>query len=191
LETLLRRFYVSLMLLLISGLICFSCVTNEEESDDSVKVLPELDFSFSDTFKTTFSIKTSKSDTIFLKQHFSGEGTELKPGTYYTRISPQDRDTLKQYFADLRFDQLDTLYDEGYEDGSTFKVCKSGHGVERCVRVHSHSAPPELQRLARFIVKAKQNWTCVPLDSNVHFVSEKGVDVSEPNVESVKFLPPE
>lgn len=75
LEALLKRLYFS-AILLISGSIYYSYANTD---DDSVKVLPELDFSFSDTFTTTFSIKTAGPDTVYLKQDLPSNDPELRP----------------------------------------------------------------------------------------------------------------
>lgn len=110
---------------------------------------------------------------------------------YYIIVNQQVKDKLWQYLDQIRFSQLDTLYDENIKDGGVFKLCTRIDGDYKCILVNSEHAPRELKQLAYDIVDARRNWMGKSIDTTIYFASEKYIHIPMQKVNLNDFLPPD
>jgi hypothetical protein len=150
--------------------------------DNSKKTLrhesfQSFDFTYDDVFSTCFSIKFLQSDTAFIRQHFASAFSDnLKSETsYYALLSKADRLTLDSFINTIPFDQYDTSYYEDYQDGIDYQFYIQKDKINKSIRVHSDSVPSVLKEFKNWIVEKKEKLQLLPIDTTIHFESEKYV----------------
>lgn len=117
---------------------------------------------------------------MFIRQHFASyfSDTPKSNTTYYAVLAKEDRIKLDSFIKATEFTNYDTLYYEDYVDGIDYQFYIENDSSERLVRVHTDSAPAQLNSLMNWIITTKEKLKICPLDSTIGFGSTKN------------FLPP-
>jgi hypothetical protein len=156
--------------------ILFTCltITGCDNLTKKETAFHEFDFSYDNTFETCFSIKFTKGDTVFVREHWNSEyDTKLKSKTNYTSIiKHSDRITLDSLIKSINFSKLDTVYYEDYSDGRQYKCYIKNQHIDKTVYVHSyHNVPAELDSLKHWIYDLKSNLKLKKIDTTLNFGS--------------------
>lgn len=136
-----------------------------------------IDFTYDDIFSTCFSIKYSRSDTAYIRQHFaySNSGNLKSNTSYFTLLSKTDRITLDSFINIIPFQSYDTSYYEDYQDGIDYQFYIQKDTINKYVRVHSDSVPSALSEFKNWIVNRKEQYHLYQVDTIIHFESAKYV----------------
>jgi hypothetical protein len=162
------------ILMVLIGCVQVSC--NEAvKSSQQKETNYDFDFSYNDVFTTSFSIKFTSSDTVYIRQYFAtiSSDTPRSNTTYFALLQSGDRLTLDSLITQVNFQSLDSSYFEPYVDGIDYQFYFNNYSVDKIMRVHSHNAPSELAKLKDWIVQTKANLKLYQLDSTINFVSVK------------------
>lgn len=123
----------------------------------------ELEFSYINTFKSSYSIKFTRSDTIYLLRYFP-----LPIKTFRGVLSSIERHKIDSFIQIIPFSQLDTLYFEPYEDGNYYQVYIKTDSLEKRILVHSHNnTPKSLSEFAVWLVEIEEGLKLSPVDTNI------------------------
>lgn len=134
----------------------------------------EFDFSFSNTFETSFSIKFTKGDTVFVREHWTSEfDTKLKSETNYVSVLKHtDRITLDSIIKSINFSKFDTIYYDDYKDGNDYSYYIKSQHVDKKIYVHCRdNAPAELDTFAYWIYHLKKSLKFQVIDTTLTFGS--------------------
>ena len=172
------------------GLTLISC-DNSKPIDKKV-MFNQFDFSYNDFFSTCFSIKFTKGDTVFIRQHWASAFSDsLKSNKSYRAIlSDSDRQRLDSFLTKMKFATYDTSYYESYEDGHYYEFFIKKDTLQKTVFVHSDSIPKELKDFGYWIVATKGKLTLVEIDTTLDFGSSKYFLPTYIPPPTIKFTPP-
>jgi hypothetical protein len=160
-----------LFFLLISSLFIWGC--KNEKPSMKKSSFKTFDFSYSDVFSTTFSIKFTSGDTVYINQHFAREDSrDTKSNTtYFSTLSDSDRNKLDSFVKATNFSRFDTLYWQNYEDGLSFQFYFENEQVRKLIRIHSEDIPRQLNTLSLWLVDMKMRLRLHEIDSTIKFES--------------------
>ena len=179
-----------IILLAVLGWTFSSC--DNSKPLDKPKVFTTFDFSYNDVFSTCFSIKFTKGDTVFIKQHFASAFSDTpKSGqSYYAILADPDKHRLDSFIDKTNFAMFDTSYYQNYQDGEEYQFFVDKDSIQKTIYVHSDSIPNELKSFGHWIVDLKKNLKLFTIDTVVNFGSVRHFlppTVPDP---TMKFTPP-
>lgn len=122
-------------------------------------IFKQFDFSYNDIFSTSFSIKFTQGDTVFIRQHWASAFSDsLKSNKSYRGIlTDLERKKLDSFLTKMQFAKYDTAYYESYEDGHAYEFYIKIGTFQKAIYVHSDSIPNELKDFGYWIVETKIN----------------------------------
>jgi hypothetical protein len=154
---LMRNFLLlELFILLLSG-----CKHYEKQSS-----FKELEFSYTNTFTTSFSIKFTPGQNVYVVQHFPKPEQTLK-GV----LTSSQRQSVDSFVNTIDFKKLGTLYYQTYEDGDGYQFHLKQDTQPKTIFVHSIDVPENLKRFAYWIIKTKDRMMLSPIDTNIKFTN--------------------
>ena len=165
------------LLLILASIALISCKKNED--------FDSFDFSYTGTFTESFSIKFTKNDTVYIRQHwtrndiYENKSIPKSNNNYVAKLNETDRKKLFNYISKIDFTKFKNEYNQDYSDGRYFKLNIKRRKLNKTILVHSYKIPKEIDSLSRWIVDLKQRMKLVKSNKNVNFESAKG------------FLPPD
>lgn len=156
----------------------FSCKNSKQP--DKTQSFKQFDFSYNDFFTTCFSIKFTRGDTVFMRQHFAPFADTLKSDeNYFAILNEAERQKLDSFLNRMNFTTYDTSYYESFEDGEYYQFYIVNDSMQKTVFIHSDSIPIELKEFGYWIVSIKKNLQYHLADTTAEYGSLK------------YFLPPE
>lgn len=166
------------VLLITTALIFFAC--KKEETSPKFKY---FDFSFSNTFETSFSVKFTPNDSVYLREHWNSrtvfDSTTI-PKTqtnYIALITKEDKKTLIDLISKTQLKKYDSTYYENYSDGRFYTFYIDKDSIKKSIAIHSYKddVPKELDSLAKWIYIWKKNIKLIKTNKNLTFFSSKYV----------------
>jgi len=155
----------------------------------------EFDFSYNDTWSSSFSIMFTATDSVYVKQHFwygahRESDSDLKEGgTYIGALNEQERLVLDSFITNINFNQYDTSYfNDRLKDGISYEFYLHTDSIKKTIRLYGDSAPAALLSLGRWIADIKDRLTLFPIDSNIIFNSYRPLPPLKLDLR--KFVPP-
>lgn len=176
--------------LLIFGLciIIFSC-KNSDENNSFMK----LEFSYSNTFETSFSISLVPGDSLYLREHWSGYDVydsvriPRSKTNYVSKLNEEQLKKLNQLVSKLKLKMYRDEYFEDYADGSTYSFLIDKDSVKKQVNVHSHeNVPIELDSLAMWLYKLKSKLTLKKISKKLDFKTSSYTNPPKPPPPPIK-----
>lgn len=164
-----------ILILLFS--VFLSC-SKKEKTNDQFKY---FDFSFDNSFETCFSIKFTPNDSIYMKEYWLGSYNNSEfpnQETNYTAIiSKRDRKQLYDLIAKLQLEKYDSIYEEDYDDGTTYSFYIIKDSIKKSIYIHTYkdTAPKELDSLGKWIYNWKKKAKRIKINKNLTFKSSKYV----------------
>jgi len=163
---------------IVSFLICLTLITCDTKTEQ--KKFDSFDFSYNDFFTTSFSIKFTHGDTVYIKQHFSFSDSTLETNNYTSVLSTADRLKLDSFLSIINFNTYDSVYsDKHYQDGEEYKFYLMKDTTTKTIYIHSQKAPKEIEEFGQWIVEVKERLELTRTENKTVFGSLK------------HFLPPE
>jgi hypothetical protein len=163
-------------------------------NDERVKQnhFDSLEFTYNDVFTTCFSVKFTRTDTAYIRQHFASFFSDSLQSntTYYTVLSHDDWMALDSLIVVTDFSRFDTSYFESYEDGIDYLFYVQDKASSKRVRIHSEMGPPEIVRFKDWIVSRKESWLLHQSDTLVDFESSALILAPVPELSKEKFVVP-
>ncbi|MEO7978074.1 hypothetical protein [Flavobacterium sp.] len=156
------------------SVLLLSC-TKKEKAFDS------FDYSYSDTFSESYSIKFNHSDTAYIHYHWIGRNIDdtisvpKEKITYYAILNSEERLKLFDYVEKVNLFKYKSEYFENYLDGSSYGISIQKNSKSKTILVHSHQEPKELDSLSNWINNLKQKLKLKEIQKNINFESRKGV----------------
>jgi hypothetical protein len=168
----------NIIILILFLLTFISCI---REKENSIKY---FEFSYDDTFGSSFTLVYIPKDSLYIRQHWSAseefDSLKIPKGktNYSSKINASDEQSLVKLISELKLRKLKNEYFEDYSDGRTYAVFIDKDSIRKLISVHSHNAPKELDSLARWIYKFKEKLKLTKTEK-------------EPKLKSAKYvLPP-
>lgn len=161
------------ILIIGSVLFFFSC--KKEEPSVGFEY---FDFSFDNTFESSYSIQVTPSDSIYIREHWNGYDSTHVPKAktnYVALMSRRDREVLEEKVSKIKLKQYDTLYFEDYSDGTTYGFFIDKDSIKKRITVHSHNAPHQLDSLASWLYQWKKRVKLTETNKSLTFVSSRFV----------------
>ena len=124
------------------------------------------DFIFSCSgFQENYSIKFSKSDTIFLQIRFP------KPmATFYSILQNSDKLKLDSILEKIDFNKFDTLYEQrNLEDGTGLKFLLEKDSAINCVYIYGENGPAQFYKIAKWLRHLKEKQYFFQIDTTINF----------------------
>ena len=180
-----------LFFLLISSLVIWGC--NNEKPSKKKSSFKAFDFSYSDVFSTTFSVKFTNGDTVYINQHFAREDSQGAKSntTYLSTLSDSERNRLDSFIKATDFSRYDTLYLETFEDGISYQFYFENDQIEKLIRIHGEEIPIQLNALGLWLVDTKEKLILHEIDSTIEFESLNRFLLPPIRVPAnVEFVPP-
>lgn len=156
------------VIIILSVLI--SCSKKEKDFDT-------FEYSYGGTFSTLFSIKFTKNDTIFYREHWNNyESTDSiripKAQTnYFAILTREQRNQLSELLNRINFKKIDSEYFEDYSDGSSYQLIIKKDNLRKTVFVHSHKVPKDLDSLSNWISTIKRKLQLIETNKKFNFKS--------------------
>ena len=167
-----------LILISIVFLIGFGCTNSS--NGYSFKA---LEFSFSNTFETSFSIKLIPGDSLYIREHWSANDiydSIKRPRSktnYVSKLNTEQLKTLNRLVSKLTLKEYRDEYFEDYVDGSTYSFWIDKDSIKKQVNVHSYNeVPKELDSLAMWLYKLKLDLALKEIDKKLDFKTAKFVN---------------
>lgn len=165
-------------LLLLISLSIFSFCSKKEEKPN----YKYFEFSFSNTFKTSFSLKITHGDSIYIREHWNGkdifDSTSSPRGktNYIAVISKKQRKVLNNLISKIQLQKCDSMYYENYVDGRTYSIYIDKDSIKKLITVHSYkNVPKELDSLGAWIYQFKTKAKLIKTNKKLNFISSKYV----------------
>ena len=147
------KLFLSLAIIILTIIGC-----DNSKQIDKRQRFKQFDFSYNDFFTTCFSIKFTKGDTVFIRQHWASMSDTLKPNqNYFAVLTDTERQKLDSFLDKAKFASYDTSYYQSYEDGDYYQFYIANDTIQKTVFVHSDSIPTELKEFGYWIVTTKKN----------------------------------
>lgn len=165
------------VILLIFILTSLSCSRKKEEGNP----IKYFEFSYGDTFGSSFTLVYKPKDSLYIRQHWSAsevfDSLKIPKGktNYSAKINASDEQNLIKLISELKLRKLKAEYFEDYSDGVTYAIFINKDSIKKSVSVHSHNAPKELDRLARWIYKFKEKLKLTKTEKELKLKSAKYV----------------
>ncbi len=136
--------------------------------EEKLKTQPVIydDFIFSYSgFQLNYSMKFSKSDTIFLQIRFP------KPtATFYSILQSSDKLKLDSILEKIDFKKYDTLYEQhNLEDGTGLKFFLEKDSVINWVYIYGENGPTQLYNFAKWLRHLKDKQYFFQIDTTIKF----------------------
>jgi len=171
-----------LILSLLLCLIAFGC--SKSSNSYSFKT---LEFSFSNTFETSFSIKLIPGDSLYIREHWSANDiydsikSPRSKTNYVSKLNAEQLKTLNYLVSRLNLKNYRDEYFEDYSDGSAYSLLIDKDSIKKQINVHSHQeVPKELDSLAMWLYKLKSQLALKEIDKNLDFKTAKFVNPPPP-----------
>jgi len=148
------------MRLLFLGLIIVLIIDSCNRPKPSIPLFDEFEFSYTNTFKDSYTIKFTKGDTVYKARYFP-----YPDSNFIGVITPYERKKLDSLISKIDFGKLDSLYYQTYEDGLGYQFYIKNDSVTKTILVHSESVPDNLKQLAYWITHRNRYWKLSPVDS--------------------------
>jgi hypothetical protein len=145
-------------------LLLLSCETSKEITDIEL-----FEFSYEDEV-SSFSIKFNETDTLLVKQHYSSE--EGKEGSFYILVTEDDKSQLLELINNANISQLDSIYQEDFEDGTTLNFYVESHKSKKSIYIRlleDEDYPKGILKLTDWLVQLKKNSALKPYWINIEF----------------------
>lgn len=180
------------VLIMLTILICILVSCKNSNTPNKSKTFTAFNFSYNNVFSTCFSIKFTKGDTIFVRQHFAPAfSNSLKSNqSYYAIFADIDRSRLDSILSKTNFATYDTSYYQSYEDGEYYQFFIDKDSTRKMIYVHSDSIPVELKSLENYIIDLKKNLTFFSIDTIINFESLRYFLPPSVPAPAIKFTPP-
>jgi len=153
------------IVLMISIFLLVGCKKNKIE---------ELDYTFSDSFAINFSIKYKNGDTIYFRKNF--EDLAKNPykwnENYFAILNSKQKEEFNKHLNSLNIKKYDSIYEQNFVDGVTYKFYFKTNTISKMVFVHSHEAPEELDEFSNWIYNLKKNIKLHKLNKEIDIKSE-------------------
>ena len=147
------KLFISLIIIILTIIGC-----DNSKQIDKRQRFKQFDFSYNDFFTTCFSIKFTKSDTVFIRQHWASISDTLKRNqNYFAILTERERQKLDSFLDKVKFASYDSTYYQSYEDGDYYQFYFANDTMQKTIFVHSHSIPTELKKFGYWIVATKKN----------------------------------
>lgn len=165
------------LLLLISLSIFSFC--NKKEEKPSYKY---FEFSFSNTFGTSFSLKFKPNDSIYIREHWNAKtvwdntSSPREKTNYIAVISKKQRQVLNNLISKMPLQKCDSIYYENYSDGRIYSIYIDKDSVKKLITVHSYNnVPRELDSLGAWLYNFKSKAKLIETNKKLNFVTAKHV----------------
>jgi hypothetical protein len=182
------------MRLFLLSLLSFLTLCCDNKKPTKRKIFNDFDFSYNDVFSTCFSLKLTQGDTVFIRQHFSLEPSDLpkKNKSYFAILDKQEREKADSFIKAIDFNRYDTIYYQDYQDGIEYQFYINNDTTKKTVYVHSGSAPSELFEFSKWIVDTKEHLKYYSIDTTISYGSLKHfLPPAVPPPTRITFKPPE
>jgi len=165
----------------ILSLIAFSlfCFCSKKEEKPNYRY---FEFSYDNTFETSFSIKFKPNDSIYIREHWNGKtiwdsiSPPREKTNYIAVISQQQRKVLNYLISKIQLKQCDSIYYENYVDGRTYSIFIDKDSIKKLINVHSHNnVPHELDSLAAWLYNFKSKAKLIEINKKLNFITAKYV----------------
>jgi hypothetical protein len=153
---------------------------------------------YSDTWSQAFSIQITKSDTVYLRQHFTshrfknGDSILKENTSYISALTSAAQITLDSFLQHFDLAQFDTAYvDDGLQDGVSYGFYIHTDSLEKTVYVYGENAPKELLLFGRWVAALKdEQLQFVEIDTAISFKHADDWLPPPIQVDLRKFTPP-
>lgn len=160
---------IPLLLLISSSIPLLNCHSKNEQKS----AFKEFDFSFSNTFETSFSIKFTQGDTVFIREHWASLfENPLKSKTNYVGVvNHSDRVKVDSLLIATNLCSYDTICYKDYADGGYYQYYIWNKNCRKTIYIHCSSrAPKKLYDLATWLYDLKQGLQLKEIDTTLTFV---------------------
>ncbi|WP_369765397.1 hypothetical protein [Flavobacterium sp. WC2429] len=154
-----------------------SCNKKREE----VNTIKYFEFSYDDTFGSSFTLVYKPKDSLYIRQHWSAsevfDNLKIPKGktSYSAKIKASDEQNLIRLISKLKLKKLKNEYFEDYSDGRTYTILIDKDSIAKLIKVHSHNAPKELDSLAGWVYKLKVKLKLTKTEKKLKLKSSKYV----------------
>ncbi|MDA6068123.1 hypothetical protein NJT12_00700 [Flavobacterium sp. AC] len=171
---------MKIQIVLISLLLLFISCSKKEESNVTFKY---FDFTFSNTFETSFSVKFTPNDSVYIREHWSGydafDSTKIPKSktNYIALISKKDKAKLLDLISKTQLKKYNESYQEDYSDGRYYTFYIDKDSIKKSIAIHSHKddVPKDLDSLAKWIYTWKKKVRLIETNKKLTFFSSKSV----------------
>ena len=169
-----RTYKIILVFFLLTLISC----SRKTEEENPIKY---FEFSYDDTFGSSFTIVYKPKDSLYIRQHWSAsevfDSLKIPKGktSYCAKISESDEQSLVKLISKLKLRKLKNEYFEDYSDGRTYAMFIDKDSITKLIRVHSHTAPKELDSLGGWIYQLKQKLILKKTERELKLKSSKFV----------------
>lgn len=167
---------IKLFLLISISLFCFCCKKEEKAS------YKYFEFSYDDTFGSSFSLKFKANDSIYIREHWNSkdifDSTSSPRGktNYIAIITKNQRQTLNNLISKIQLQKYDSLYYENYVDGRTYSLFIDKDSIKKMIKIHSRkNVPKELDSLGAWIYQFKTKAKLIQTNKKLNFLTSKNV----------------
>lgn len=171
-----------LILISLLCLIAFGC--SKSSNSYSFKT---LEFSFSNTFETSFSIKLVPGDSLYIREHWSSNDiydsikSPRSKTNYISKLNAEQLKTLNYLVSKLKLKSYRDEYFDDYVYGSAYSFLIDKDSIKKQVNVHSYKeVPKELDSLAMWLYRLKSQLALKEIDKNLDFKTAKFVNPPPP-----------
>ena len=166
-------------------LVFISCV--EKESDVGFKF---FEFSYDNSFETSFTLQFRGSDTIYIREHWNHNDIydslvfPVSKTSYIALINKEDKKAFQDLLVNTRLKEYESEYYEDYDDGLGYALYLDKDSIKKTIYVHSHkkNVPRELATLASWIYKWKSKAKLVKINEERKLTTSKFVFPPPPPV---------
>jgi len=163
-------------------LVSFSC-TKKREAENPIKY---FEFSFNNTFETSFSLVYKPNDSLYIREHWSFndiyDSVKSPKGktNYSAKINGKEEKELVKLISSLNLKKIKNGHFEDYSDGDTYAIFLKKDSINKMITVRSLNAPKELDSLAYWIYHLKSKLILVKTNKKLNFKTAKYVLPSPP-----------
>lgn len=173
-------------------LILYASCSSEKRLSPS---FTEFDFSYNDTWSSSFSIRFTPSDTVYVRQHFwygnhIASQTDLKEGTTYIGLLNKEQTRrLDSFITHLDIKKYATWYIEDVQDGTSYDFYLKTDSIEQSIGLYGVSVPAPLLAFGQWIFETKEQLILSAVDTGIKFRSYRPLP-PPPGLDLRKFVPP-
>lgn len=157
-------------LLLLSLLFCL-CACDSEKDSQPTAVFNEFVFSQSGMYEN-YSIKFTKSDTVFLEERFPEPSKR-----YFALLNDTLLKNLNFILDTLNLERFDNSYiQENLQDGVFIKFHLRSDSMNKTIGIYGHEAPPSFYPVAKWLDNLTKTLTKHPTTKSIDFGDLSGIN---------------
>lgn len=151
------------------------------KKEEALAKFKYFDFSFNNTFETCFSVKFTPNDSVYIREHWNShdvfDSTNIPKGktNYIALINKEDKKTLIELISKTQLKKYDTIYDQNYSDGRSYRFYIDKDSIKKSILIHSYKndIPKDLDSLANWIYTWKKKVKLIETKKKLEFYSSK------------------